>query len=80
MRLVCGKVAMELYQSVAGLMIWSEYIRGRNAQCFLPCPFLVSCTVMQPKRSAPTVGDNVMATRDYGRVIAIVCGQLATRL
>ena len=39
------KVAIELYQSVAGLMISYEYVRDRNVQCFLPFPFLFSCTV-----------------------------------
>ena len=39
------KVTIELYQSVAGLMILYKYVRGRNVQCFLPFPFLLSCTV-----------------------------------
>jgi hypothetical protein len=36
--------------------------------------------VMQPRRSTPTEGDNVMATRDCGRVRPILYSRLATRL
>jgi len=79
-RRIRRKVAIELYQSVAGLMISYRYVRGRNARCFLPFPFLVSCTVMQPRRSAPKEGDNVTATRGCGRVTAILYSRLATRL
>jgi len=35
---------------------------------------------MQPRRSAPKKGDNVMMTRDCGRVMAMLYSQLATRL
>jgi len=35
---------------------------------------------MQPRRSAPKDGDNVTATRDCGRVTAILYSRLATRL
>jgi hypothetical protein len=73
-------VAIELYHSVAGLMISYEYVRSRNEQCFLPFPFLFSYTVMQPRRSAPKEGDNVTATCDCGRVTAILYSRLATRL
>jgi len=34
---------------------------------------------MQPRRSAPKEGDNVTATRDCGRVTAILYSRLATR-
>jgi len=44
-RRICRNVAIELYQSVAGLMISYEYVRGRNVQSFLPFPFLFSSTV-----------------------------------
>jgi len=74
------KVAIELYQSVAGRKISYECVRSRNAHCFLPFPFLFSCTVMHPRWSAPKVGDNVTVTRDCGRVTVIVCSRLATRL
>jgi len=77
---ICQKVAIELYQSVAGLMFSYQYVCGRNAQCFLPFPFLFSCTVMQPRRSIPKEGDNVTATRDCCRVTAIPYSRLATRL
>ena len=70
----------EWYRSVAGLMNSYQYVRGRKAQCFLPFPFLFSCTVMQPRRSAPKEGDNVTATRDCGRVTAILYSRRATRL
>jgi len=77
---ICQKVAVVLYQSVAGLTISYEYVRGRNSQRFLPFPFLFPCTVTQPRRSAPKEGDNVMATCDCSRVTAILYSRLATRL
>jgi len=74
------KIAIELYKSVPGLMISYEYFQGRNAQCFLPFPFLIACTVMQPRRSVPQPEDNVTATCNYGWVIAILYSWLAMRL
>jgi hypothetical protein len=76
------KVTIELYQSVAGLMISYDYVRGRNVQCFLPFAFLSFSLerFMQPRRSAPKEGDNVTATRDCGRVTAILYSRLTTSL
>ena len=47
---------------------------------FLPFLSFSLVRFMQPRRSAPKDGDNVMATRDCGRVTAILYSQLATRL
>jgi len=82
MRQIHRKVTIELYQSVAGLIISYEYVRGRNAKCFLSFPFLSFSLVrvLQPRRSAPQERDNVTAARDCGRVTAIIYSRLATRL
>jgi len=40
-RWIRRKVAIELYQSVAGLMILYEYVRSMNVYCFPSFPFLL---------------------------------------
>jgi hypothetical protein len=40
-RRIQRKVAIELYRSVVRLMIWYEYVRSMNVQCFLFFPFLL---------------------------------------
>ena len=57
-----------------------EFVRVRTRHARLMLPSLISCTVMQPRRSAPDERDNVTAAHDPGRVTAILYSRLATSL